>query len=114
MIPKEELLMAKSNISVKDFSNGSFSPKLSGKLKKRIIAIDTFLTENDCKVEASTTGNGANGRFMYTQRKNKKNICVMYLENESFIAIGGNHFIQPNDSCVNNRTVRLVKRWKKR
>jgi len=96
--------MAKSNVCITEFAE----LRLSDKLKSWISHINAFLINNNCNVEASITCRGANGRFAYTSRKSKKSVCIIYITSDSCeIAINGNHFIHPNQTCENNILLEL-------
>ena len=92
--------MGKSNISINEYAKS----KLSNELKEWIAVIDKFMIDNGCKAESFLWGMGAGGRFPYTSRKSKKPVCIIYInpDNGCSIALGGNHFIHPNQTNVRN------------
>ena len=91
--------MAKSNVDIKEYAE----TRLPEEVKNWIAAIDKFMVENGCKVDASITMRGTNGRFSYTSRKSRKPVCIVYISPDGCtIALQGNHFIHPNHTSVNN------------
>jgi hypothetical protein len=92
-------MMPKSNICISEYAKTRVPQETADWLAE----IDDFLISNNCKAETSVTMKGTHGRFSYTSRKSKKTVCIMYITpDDRRISVRGNHFVEPNESCVNN------------
>lgn len=97
--------MGKSNIGITEYmsTNEYSKTNMPAEVKDWIVKIDKFLVDTGCRAETYTWGMGIGGRFPYISRKSQKPVCIIYINPDGCsIAIGGNHFLFPNETSVNS------------